>query len=129
MPNTNCLENFKCPKCGHEDSFRITVSTGVIMHDDGSEPDPMNGDNEYDEDSFCGCTACDYEGKIWEFTGGDATKSVSYAQLLQFARQIAGMNYDGDEIEGQEEPFDMENDDTHDTLVNVITMAREFFKP
>jgi DNA-directed RNA polymerase subunit RPC12/RpoP len=34
MPNTNCLEGIRCPKCGHEDAFKIEAKVLVELRAD-----------------------------------------------------------------------------------------------
>ncbi len=72
MPNTNCLEGIKCPKCGQEDRFIICVSGAAVVTDDGIE---QSYDSDWDNDSFIMChdLDCEHEGKIKDFTA-PATK-------------------------------------------------------
>lgn len=65
MPNTNCLEGFKCPKCGYDKEFRIEVSTVLTFTDAGSNDE--GADNEWQDDSYCECTVCDHAGKVSDF--------------------------------------------------------------
>jgi hypothetical protein len=46
------------------------------------------------------------------------------ARALELVATIARMNFDGEEMEDGE-VFEMENDDTHETLVSLIYQARE----
>jgi hypothetical protein len=50
MPNTNCLQGMRCPKCGHEDSFKIEVIAIVLVTDDGAED---LGNAEWDDHHYC----------------------------------------------------------------------------
>ena len=63
MPNTNCLEGIRCPKCGNEDEFRIEGTTIFTVTDDGTE---SYGDVEWTED-FCECTECHFYGRLDTF--------------------------------------------------------------
>ena len=65
MPNTNCLEGIRCPKCGHEDSFKIEATVVALVTDEGTED---FGDVEWDEDHYCECDDCHYFGTIKDFT-------------------------------------------------------------
>ena len=67
MPNTNCLEGFKCPKCNSEGPFRIEVSTVMTVTDNGTEGD--GADHEWDENSYCECPKCDYANIVKTFRG------------------------------------------------------------
>jgi len=64
MTNTNCLENFKCPACGNEESFRIAATTIATVTDDGTED---HGDMEWDDDSYAECPQCHRHGALKEF--------------------------------------------------------------
>ena len=68
MPNTNCLEGFKCPKCGHTKTFHIVVQTlhELYMDDNGTIED-SGGDNEWDDNSDCRCGGCGLEGQVGHF--------------------------------------------------------------
>ena len=62
MPNSNCLQGVKCPKCGNEASFRIEASIICTVTDDGSEP---TGDHHHwDENSYAHCQVCETEGTL-----------------------------------------------------------------
>ncbi len=57
-----------------------------------------------------------------EAAGRPPSESERALLALSLVRCIASMNYDSEEVDG--EPFDMTNDDTHDTLVNLIRTSR-----
>ncbi|MCG3770857.1 MAG: hypothetical protein JW384_02036 [Nitrosomonadaceae bacterium] len=65
MANENCLENMRCPKCGHEDAFRIGATVLMRVHDDGTDKE-LSG-YEWDHDSFCACEECDHFGTVGDF--------------------------------------------------------------
>jgi DNA-directed RNA polymerase subunit RPC12/RpoP len=65
MANTNCLEGIRCPKCGHEDSFKIEATVLVLVTDDGTED---LGNSEWDADRYCECDNCRYAGTIKDFS-------------------------------------------------------------
>ena len=65
MPNTNCLEGIRCPKCGHEDAFKIEAKVLVLVTDDGTED---LGHSEWDSNHYCECDNCHYSGTIKDFT-------------------------------------------------------------
>lgn len=66
--NENCLQNVKCPKCGHEDDFNITVASVVSMTDNGT--DFEGADADWDGMSIVRCGSCGRHGRAWEFTAG-----------------------------------------------------------
>jgi len=67
MLNTNCLEGFECPKCGHTDTFyiRVTSSFEALMSDAGIIDG--GGDTEWSENSDCRCGDCGFESTVQEF--------------------------------------------------------------
>lgn len=65
--NTNCLEGIRCPKCGYEDGFNvsITVTTTVYMTDDGFSLDEgSNAETNWDDDDYMSCIDCGYEAVV-----------------------------------------------------------------
>ncbi len=66
MPNTNCLEGIRCPKCGHEDSFKVEATVLVRVEDDGVTDDLS--ESQFDVDHYCECDNCHYSGTIKDFT-------------------------------------------------------------
>ena len=64
-PNKNCLEGFRCPKCGSYAPFDILIARWYRFEDEGSVED--YGDFEWDENSPCKCFECKYEGKVGDF--------------------------------------------------------------
>lgn len=65
MPNTNCLAGMDCPKCGSEGPFNIVVTTIMEVSDDGTN---THEDTEWDYKSYCKCTECGHEARVWNFT-------------------------------------------------------------
>jgi hypothetical protein len=64
MSNTNCLEGMLCPECGSEEPFRIAMSSLFEIYDDGTE---AYGDTEWDDDSYCQCVECGFDGIVARF--------------------------------------------------------------
>ncbi len=64
MPNTNCLEGIRCPKCGHEDSFKIEATVVVLVTDDGTDD---FGDCEWDDNHYCECGECAHSATVKDF--------------------------------------------------------------
>jgi len=64
MPNTNCLDGIRCPKCGSYEPFSIVVTTYCTVYDSGVEE---HSDTEWDDDAYCRCVACDYAGTVADF--------------------------------------------------------------
>lgn len=67
MPNTNCLENIRCPDCGNEDRFRIEATSLFTVTDDGTDD---YCDVQWDKDSYAECAECHRHGTLKEFTTG-----------------------------------------------------------
>ena len=67
--NENCLVGFECPECKQADAFKINVSGIVLMHDDGC--DGLEGDTEWDKNSYCECPECKYSGSVKDFCKGE----------------------------------------------------------
>jgi hypothetical protein len=65
MPNSNCLEGIKCPKCGYEDTFHIVAQIQVLVTDDGT--DGHDGNYEWDKQNSCACHECGHAGKVGDF--------------------------------------------------------------
>ncbi len=61
--NVNCLEGMRCPKCGQEDSFNISVTACVDVTDDGTD-DISNV--EWDNESVIVCNEvdCGWQGYV-----------------------------------------------------------------
>ncbi len=64
MANENCLSGIRCPNCGSEEPFVITVQTLMRMFDDGSD---THGDVDWNEGSGCSCESCKHAGLIRDF--------------------------------------------------------------
>ncbi len=63
--NTNCLEGFRCPKCGSLEPFFIEAKVVVKVYDSGTEE--QEGDTEWDNASYCRCGNCDIIGDVADF--------------------------------------------------------------
>ena len=64
IQNRECLEGFRCPKCGSYEPFEIEVKTTVRVYDHG------RGDMEsaeWDDDSPCACCECGHRGVVGDF--------------------------------------------------------------
>lgn len=80
MANTNCLKGWECPECKQSDAFLVSAVVNILLMDDGSEP-VEGADEYYDDETFCRCFDCDFEGKVRDFnedpnpetTGGDTS--------------------------------------------------------
>lgn len=65
MENTNCLEGFRCPRCGSLEPFRIEITTTATVWDEGSGD---TEDHEWDGSIYCECVCCPYHGKVADFS-------------------------------------------------------------
>lgn len=63
-PNSNCLDNMSCPRCGATSSFDIEATVTVKVTDDGT--DSTYG-YHWDDASACGCRQCGYEATVLAF--------------------------------------------------------------
>jgi len=63
MPNTNCLDGIRCPKCGSYAPFSIEATTCCTVYDSGAEA----GDLEWRDDAYCRCMACNHTGVVADF--------------------------------------------------------------
>jgi DNA-directed RNA polymerase subunit M/transcription elongation factor TFIIS len=79
-PNSNCLQDIKCPKCGQEDAFYIDCAVRAYVTDDGAEA--ANGSFSWDRDSLIDCVECEHTGSVAEFTIPVAVGSDSEVQPL-----------------------------------------------
>ena len=64
MKNTNCLEGFKCPNCGHTESFKIWAEAEFDFEDEGS------GDYScvtFDNLALCTCSKCGHASEVRDF--------------------------------------------------------------
>lgn len=61
--NENCLEGWKCPKCGNEDPFWINVTEykTVLMGDDGTIEEKSGAETYWTADSYAKCGECGFE--------------------------------------------------------------------
>ena len=62
--HSNCLYGLACPQCGFADYLNVEVRTILELHDSGT--DGFN-DTHWDENSFCACPECNYEGTVARF--------------------------------------------------------------
>lgn len=63
-PNMNCADRMECPGCGQNKSFLIMAVIQCDVTDEGSE---AQGDQEWDDDSECSCSKCNFMGKVKDF--------------------------------------------------------------
>lgn len=67
MPNNNCLEGMKCPKCGYEEHFKIVARVWVDAYDDEVSIDEYDQDFEWTDTSWCICKNCGYGNEVGKF--------------------------------------------------------------
>lgn len=77
-PNTNCLAEKRCPKCGNCDSLEIetlgviegtkhTTRFWALVTDDGFDNPLTRGDTEEPDDGKVACPDCGFEGYHKDF--------------------------------------------------------------
>lgn len=67
--NENCLEGWKCPKCGSEGPFYIidaVIHATILMNDDGTMEEDVTA-TDWDDDSPARCYWCGFDGKVNDF--------------------------------------------------------------
>lgn len=65
--NENCLEGMRCNNCKSLGPFKIGAMSLVTMTDEGSEEVESP---DWDNDSYCLCVECGFEGRVKEFQEG-----------------------------------------------------------
>lgn len=80
MANTNCLEGIRCPKCLHEDGFKIS---GWCVFDVTDECSSADGDHEWDSESNCTCNECEYSADFSRFYVADQ-EPLSWCQNCEW---------------------------------------------
>jgi hypothetical protein len=100
--NTNCLEGFKCPKCGYERRFDIAATSIFTFTDDGEDE---HFDVEWEDHSYCKCCDCDFASTVSHFRGGKPTEDPKVAALKSFCSTIdvtGGLNAEGNPVADEE---------------------------
>jgi len=58
-----------CPSCGSDESLDVVATVWVRLTPDGSDAAlSQDGSHEWDNDSFCCCNACDWNGRVVDAT-------------------------------------------------------------
>lgn len=67
--NKNCLEGWRCPLCGNEDSFKVdaVVHQTVFLTDDGTEDTKSGGDTTWEDHSPAECSECGHYATVGFF--------------------------------------------------------------
>lgn len=76
---TNCLAGMKCPKCGHNASFKIEATCQATVFDDGVD---YSVEYEWNAHSNCQCRSCEYRGLVGDFQGADVAAAFCQEKLL-----------------------------------------------
>ena len=87
MPNTNCLEGMKCPKCHQEDGLKIEATCIFTVTDDGTE-DEGNG-HEWGDTNYCECPDCGHHGTVSDFTIEEWGKHRNLPETLPHEKKFA----------------------------------------
>ena len=68
MPNTNCLIDRACPKCGYDKEVRLNTRIWIGVTDEGTDAyaDIVKnmGDQCWEDTDLAQCPECGYDG-IW----------------------------------------------------------------
>lgn len=82
MANENCLAGWRCPECGHEDSFKVGITRSLVVHvtDDGTQDE--GGDTEFNNDDDADCCSCLFSGIVHDFIQPDAEKRRKFDELI-----------------------------------------------
>jgi len=101
MANTNLLEGWACPKCGHTDGFRIAGLVWLDATDDGTvlSDAPGRGDHEWDGNSPTECPECGYHGRQAEFDG--VPESAIVRSKLAAAKRDPAVQAVRQDLDGQ----------------------------
>jgi hypothetical protein len=70
MPNTNCLAGWRCPECGQEDAFKVTITARavVVVTDDGFSLDEAEStETSWEGEDWAQCQGCLHEGTVSTF--------------------------------------------------------------
>lgn len=65
--NDKLLKGIKCPHCNSDGPFYIESKMLTLIWDDGVDEKDIDTKPERDNDSYCSCFACDFEGSVGEF--------------------------------------------------------------
>ena len=84
MPNENCLEGMKCPKCGHEDAFGIACDIVMLVTDEGIYDNI--GDYDWDDDAYCECRECGHHGTVKDFK--EPTAKTALKKLVDRLKEL-----------------------------------------
>ena len=84
MPNENCLVGWKCPECGYEEGFKVSVRRDLIvwLFDSGTD-DYEGGDTDWDNDAWAACGGCSFEGVVFDFLCGNEQQRDDFAYLAK----------------------------------------------
>lgn len=66
-PNNNCLEDWKCPRCGSFGPFAVVVEAVCDVSDDGTE-DFRNVEWDGNNIAYCSGYGCSFSGEVRHFT-------------------------------------------------------------
>lgn len=73
--NANCIEGFKCPECGHTESFRIGM-IGNFHYRDGLISTSTSA--QFKPNTYCQCNQCDHAATVAEFTVKPTTNAETF---------------------------------------------------
>jgi hypothetical protein len=122
--NTNCLEGMKCPQCGSLEPFRIETTTVMAWTDEG---EAESANLEWEDDSYCECLECDYQGLVADFRTSPGHSTSLMGRMKNFIALVSQHTRDRELLPNGTE-YVAAHDDAVAILDGIISMAREIDK-
>jgi hypothetical protein len=117
--NTNCLEGIKCPDCGNDGPFTVSVRGWAVLTDDGLQ---SVQDADWEDDSMTYCARCSKEGP-WESFKIPKAKARARAILDEFNALQA--EYEKSVAEDQREKYQLQASGNVQAMVYALATILE----
>lgn len=98
--NENCLAGMRCPKCRSLEPFKIECSVLMTVTDNGT--DEAEGDTEWNDDDYCQCRECEFEGKVKDFYDEKDDVGKELLAAIQEADEWLESDEPGNELDEEE---------------------------
>ncbi len=98
-----------CPGCLEDDSLRVTFTGTCLLTNDGSEDD---GDHEWDDDSPCQCSRCNFSAPVSVFRLGDEEEAIDIA-------------FEDPDAEKRSPSFDFRHDVEIDPVFTIVRQNKD----